>query len=94
MNKQKTIAAILVAGGILAFLWLRPDNTVTDPENYVLIATWNVRGYPETDEARREWFSDALTEISPDILCVQEIANQDRVDTLLADEDLLNQQLL
>lgn len=88
MNKTKTVAAILVAGGILAFLWPWPDssNNVTDPENYVLIATWNVRGYPETEDVRREWFSKALTEISPDILCVQEIANQDRVDTFLANE--------
>ena len=86
MNKTKTVAAILVAGGILAFLW-GTFSPVTDPENYVLIATWNVRGYPETDPARRQWFSESLTEISPDILCVQEIANKDRVDAFLANEE-------
>lgn len=55
--------------------------------SHVLIVTWNVRGYPETEQDRREWFSDKLIEFSPDIICIQEIANQDRVDKFLANEE-------
>ena len=50
MNKTNTLAAILVAGDILAFLWPSgdnlnvPENVVFDPENSVLIATGNVCG--------------------------------------------------
>lgn len=32
------------------------------PGRRVLIATWNVRGYPETTQPRREWFSEKLAE--------------------------------
>ncbi|HQH54688.1 MAG TPA: hypothetical protein PKY01_19830 [Candidatus Hydrogenedentes bacterium] len=50
------------------------------------IATWNVYGYPETDADRRAWFSTRLAELDPEVLCVQEIANQERVDAFLATE--------
>ncbi len=82
-NKQKAIAAI-TAVGILAALY--GVSQVLRPEKHVLIATWNVRGYPETQQPRRDWFHNKLIEISPDIICVQEIADQDRVDKFLATE--------
>lgn len=83
-NKQKSIAAI-AAVGIIAALY--SGNTFLRPEKHVLIATWNVRGYPETEQDRQDWFSDKLIEFSPDIICVQEIANQDRIDKFLANEE-------
>ena len=82
-NKQKAIAAI-TAVGILAALY--GGHRFLRPEKHVLIATWNVRGYPETQQPRKDWFHNKLIEISPDIICVQEIANQDRVDKFLAAE--------
>ncbi len=56
-------------------------------EKRLSIATWNLRGYPENQQVDREWFHDQLLEINPDIICIQEIANQDRVDTFLANEN-------
>jgi hypothetical protein len=50
------------------------------------VMTWNVRGYPETTAARREWFSDVIAAYPADILCVQEIASEVRVRAFLADE--------
>ena len=82
-NKQKAVAAI-TAVGIVAALY--GGYRVLRPEKHVLIATWNVRGYPETQQPRRDWFHNKLIEISPDIICVQEIANQDRVNKFLTDD--------
>jgi len=82
-NKQKAIAAIAAAGIVVA---LFSGHKYLKPEKHILIATWNVRGYPETEEPRRDWFHEKLTEMSPDIICIQEIANQDRVDKFLANE--------
>ena len=56
-------------------------------EKSLTIATWNVRGYPETEQTDRDWFHNKLFEMNPDILCVQEIANKNRVDTFLANEN-------
>jgi len=58
-----------------------------DPSGGILLlGTWNLRGYPETAPDRAQWFTTTLSDIGPDILCVQEIANQDRVDTFLSTE--------
>lgn len=53
--------------------------------NLVLV-TWNVRGYPETLQAYQDWFSQQLLLLGPDLLCVQEIANDDRVSIFLDEE--------
>lgn len=51
--------------------------TLAVTSNGVLVlGTWNVRGYPEKTSERRSWFSAEIAKIAPDILCVQEIANQ------------------
>ncbi|MFC2081699.1 lamin tail domain-containing protein [Candidatus Bipolaricaulota bacterium] len=50
------------------------------------LMTWNVRGYPETSSSDQAWFSAVLAQYQADILCVQEIANDDRVSTFLANE--------
>jgi len=55
-------------------------------EENLIIATWNVRGYPESQQADRDWFGNQLIEMNPDIICIQEIANQDRIKTFLANE--------
>lgn len=47
----------------------------------IRLMTWNVRGYPEDTAAERTLFSSTLTAYSPDILCIQEIANIDSVNT-------------
>ena len=60
---------------------------VGTPKNGVLtIGTWNLRGYPETTADRAAWFSKTLPTLGIDILCVQEIANRDRVNTFLHKE--------
>ena len=53
--------------------------------NLVLV-TWNVRGYPETLEVFQEWFSRQLAILGADVLCIQEIANDERVESFLEDE--------
>ena len=52
-----------------------------------IIMTWNViRDYPESIPAKREWFSGQLVALAPDILAVQEIANQEKIDDFLANQ--------
>ena len=53
----------------------------------LILGTWNVRGYPETSPERTVWFSNELSALDLDILCVQEIANQDRVNSFLSIEE-------
>jgi endonuclease/exonuclease/phosphatase family metal-dependent hydrolase len=57
------------------------------PADRVIIATWNVRGYPETRTADRRWFTAELDSLQPDVLCLQEIANQAKVNSFLAQEE-------
>lgn len=52
----------------------------------VTIVTWNVRGYPESQAADRQWFTRELDSLHPDVLCIQEIANQAKVSTFQATE--------
>jgi endonuclease/exonuclease/phosphatase family metal-dependent hydrolase len=52
----------------------------------VTAVTWNLRGYPETRSADRRWFTRELDGLHPDVICVQEIANQAKVDTFQAKE--------
>ncbi|MHC4739713.1 MAG: endonuclease/exonuclease/phosphatase family protein [Planctomycetota bacterium] len=82
-DKKKKLAAIGAVGLVAALFFGYPYFL---PEKHVLIATWNVRGYPEKTQERQEWFSEKLIEMSPDVLCVQEIANQERVDGFLESE--------
>ncbi len=55
--------------------------------NAFIAVTWNLRGYPEKEQANRQWFHQQLVEMDPEMLCVQEIADQNRVNQFLADED-------
>jgi endonuclease/exonuclease/phosphatase family metal-dependent hydrolase len=57
----------------------------------LLIVTWNVRGYPENDPCERTWFHAELQRLHPDVLCIQEIANQERVDEFLQTETAFTQ---
>ena len=48
------------------------------------VATWNIRGYPESRAEDTEWFHEQMSKVGADVLCVQEIANSQRVEELLA----------
>ena len=48
--------------------------------------TWNLRGYPEKDPASRAWFSTELAKLAPDVLCIQEIADQAKVTAFMTTE--------
>ena len=64
-----------------------PNNVPTaDPSSGIVIATWNVRGYPEKRAEDGAWFTNTLSKLNPDIVCIQEIANQDRIDTFASSE--------
>lgn len=84
MRRALIIAAIAVLGLVPILYYVYHRFTA---EEYILIATWNVRGYPEIKRANRDWFHEKLIKMSPDIICIQEIANQNRVDKFLANED-------
>lgn len=57
----------------------------------VVFVTWNVRGYPEAEAEKKEWFYAELGRLDPDVLCVQEIANQGRVEEFLQAEPAFTQ---
>jgi len=46
--------------------------------NTFVAVTWNLRGYPEKEQANRQWFHRQLVEMNPKMLCIQEIAEQDK----------------
>ncbi|MCF7974341.1 MAG: endonuclease/exonuclease/phosphatase family protein [Phycisphaerae bacterium] len=57
-----------------------------DHSGRLVIATWNIRGYPEKRASDRAWFTATLSELNPDIVCIQEIANQGKVNSFLSTE--------
>ena len=52
-------------------------------EACLAIVTWNVRGYPETEASDTTWFDEQIQDLGAGILCIQEIANDQRVATFL-----------
>jgi endonuclease/exonuclease/phosphatase family metal-dependent hydrolase len=90
MCKRTSIAALTLSLFIL-FGGCRPPSytaqvQATDSVETITLATWNVRGYPETRAEDRAWFTGTLSNMAPDVLCIQEIANQSKVDTFLLTE--------
>lgn len=85
MNALKFVVVLISLTGIVGAVEIIADDE--DWGNHVIMSTWNVRGYPEKNQGNRDWFSEQLDEMSADIICVQEIANQKRVDKFLEDED-------
>jgi len=57
-----------------------------DSNDELVIVSWNVRGYPEKQKVHRAWFSKQLARLSPDVICVQEIANRERITSFLSTE--------
>lgn len=56
-----------------------PQAMTAEVAEPLTIATWNVRGYPEKRIEDVTWFHAQLQRWHPDVVCVQEIANLDRV---------------
>jgi len=75
---------ILLAGCLLVFVACSPFQTFA--EDYLKLMTWNVHGYPEKYLEWQEWFTAMLKFLHPQVLCIQEIANQEKVDEFLARE--------
>ena len=96
MNKTNTTLCILIAVGLSIGLYngcqsLPPDDQESsirssDTSKGLVIATWNVRGYPEKRAEDKAWFTSKLSELNPDIVCIREIANQGRIDTFTSNE--------
>jgi hypothetical protein len=86
MKALKILIVLVCLTGTVSAVDIIEDDE--DWGSHIIISTWNVRGYPEKNAGNRDWFSEQLDEMSADIICVQEIANQDRVKKFLANEDL------
>lgn len=69
------LSFVVIGVGVTAF--------VVTNDGVLVLGTWNVRGYPEKTAGRISWFSEELAKIAPDVLCVQEIANQADVSSFL-----------
>src|SRR4030042_2884131 len=84
---KKTLSTRSVCFVSLA-IGLIPGLAGCEPQsNTIVIATWNVRGYPEKEQTSRQWFHVQLVQMKPDVLCVQEIANLDKVNQFLSYEE-------
>ena len=59
--------------------------------DFLVVASWNVRGYPEKKQDRRDWFQQQLKEIDADVICIQEIANREKVDEFINNEEAYTQ---
>jgi exonuclease III len=89
-KRRFCIAAVAVLAAALAVCVVcRRETREAAPVgsgSHLAILTWNVRGYPEKEADRREWFSRQLAKTKPNVLCVQEIANQGSVQAFLTTE--------
>lgn len=50
------------------------------------VVSWNIRGYPERHASDTAWIHQQLALWCPDVVCVQEIANPDRVATFCSND--------
>ena len=83
---MKKILLVFLTAALFSLFTGGVGYTADNSVNQFVIVDWNVRGYPEKTFDLRELFSYFLKTEHPAILCVQEIANQDRVDTFIANE--------
>ena len=58
----------------------RPQPSPAIGGDYVTIMSWNVRGYPEKSPEVNTWLHDQIMKSGAQIICIQEIANQKKVD--------------
>jgi len=56
------------------------------PNDHLIIMTWNIRGYPESTPEYTAWLHKQVADAKADVLCVQEIANQSKVNAFMADD--------
>ena len=84
MKTKAILTAIVIA--FLGFgSYTGADSGLSNDE--LVVVSWNVRGYPEKQQEHRTWFTNQLLKLSPDVICVQEIANRERVNSFLATEE-------
>ena len=81
---------ILIAVAVLGFASYAGADS-GDSNDELVIVSWNIRGYPEKQQEHRTWFSKQLTRLSPDVICVQEIANRERITSFLSTEEGFSQ---
>jgi endonuclease/exonuclease/phosphatase family metal-dependent hydrolase len=80
-------AAVVAAVGIILFFADRPPMERSElpeaPPGPVTMVSWNVRGYPERSEEATDWLHRQIDSLGPHILCIQEIANDQRVEAFI-----------
>ena len=91
--KRRLLAAGMLVAIVAVVLSLTvcrtiPPEPLPQPQaaRELVMVTWNLRGYPESEQAARDWFHQELAKLMPDVLCVQEIANQTKVNQFLSSE--------
>jgi endonuclease/exonuclease/phosphatase (EEP) superfamily protein YafD len=71
---------------------LQPAQTESSPattssvSDHLIVMTWNIRGYPESTPEYTAWLPKQVADAKADVLCVQEIANQSKVNAFIADD--------
>lgn len=84
LNKQSARAPSLQPTPITGPTWSAPSAAI--PARELAVTTWNVRGYPEKTQDLQDWFSRELAALKPDVLCIQEIASNTKVEEFLRAE--------
>jgi len=83
---MKKIILLLSLITILVFFLTGCTPTPKRSTSKVVITTWNLRGYPEKEQTSKQWLHLQLLQMNSDVLCVQEIANQQHVNEFLSCE--------
>jgi len=97
MRKTRTILFIVASSLMTLALGCGQNRqaesvvSIEKSESNIKIATWNIRGYPEKQQENRDWLHQQLEKMSPDIICIQEIANQNSVNQFLSNENSFTQ---
>lgn len=93
MNQKKDQGRSDIVLSLLAFIAVisgcqssEQPVPLSSSSGQLVILTWNVRGYPEKDQTSRDWFHNQLIRMKPNVICIQEIANQKSVDEFLSNE--------
>jgi endonuclease/exonuclease/phosphatase (EEP) superfamily protein YafD len=99
MNRDRKLYGVVAAAllGVILLAGCQPASPKVaskaaerTPDSSIVMATWNVRGYPEKEVVQRDWFHTKLPALNPQVICIQEIANQAGADTFLATESQYN----
>ncbi len=70
------VSIIVVSVILLVAMWIASVACADE----ATIMSWNIRGYPEKSVEREAYVAETIRDLSPDVMCIQEIAGATQAD--------------